>query len=87
MAKGLGLADQPQGTSPVNPDGNPNLRRVRGPSPNNKYTQRNTPYQWMMQSNLPSYGYGDMGYGLRRRGKRNNDTGAVPEAYINFIER
>lgn len=83
MAKGLGFADQPQGTSPVNPDGNPNLRRRSGPTPNQKYTYRRTPYYWQMQQ-LPSYGYGEYGYG---RTKANNDSGKVPSAYLNYIER
>ena len=85
MAKGLGFADQPQGTSPVNPDGNPNTRRgnMRGPQPNQKYLARRTPYYWQMQMG-PSYGYGEYNY---RRGQANNDSGNTPGAYLNFIER
>lgn len=86
MAKGLGFAGQPQGTSPVNPSGNPN-RRVRTMSHTPKFTPRRTPYYWMAQNNLPSSGYGDIGYGLKRRGKHNNDTGSVPGAYTDYIER
>jgi hypothetical protein len=81
MAKGLGLANQPQTTSPVNPE--TQTRRRPGPQPNNKYLARRTPYYWQMQQ-LPSYGYGEYGY---QRGKANNDSGKVPSAYLNYIER
>lgn len=86
MAKGLGFAD-PQKTSPVNPDTVTPTRRFRSQvQPNQKYLPRRTPYYWQMQQ-LPSYGYGDYGYDLMRRGKANNDSGNTPSAYLNYIER
>lgn len=87
MAKGLGLAD-PQYTSPVNPEGNPNIRKaVRGPASWEKYTPRRSVYTWMAGNTGMTGSYDSIGYGTRRRGKKNNDTGSLPEAYLNFIER
>lgn len=106
MAKGLGFAE-PQFTSPVdpkapytgpiidpvNPDGNPNVRRRPGPKLTQKYTPRRSIYQWMAGNNSthPAYGssrYGSVGFdGVKRRGRKGNDEGSVPEAYLNFIER
>lgn len=79
---------------PVNPEGNPNVRKgVRGPASWEKYTPRRSVYQWMAGNNSshPAYGssrYGSRGFdGVKRRDRKSNDSGSLPEAYLNFIER
>jgi len=72
---------------PVNPEGNPNVRRRPGPQLSQKYTPRRSMYQWMSQNNQLDGSYGSVGYGTRRRGKKNNDSGSTPGAYTDFIER
>ncbi|TXH54695.1 MAG: hypothetical protein E6Q97_10310 [Desulfurellales bacterium] len=86
MAKGLGFSD-PQYTSPVNPEGNPNQRRRVVLQPKQKFTPRRSPYMWQAQDSMSMAGYGGMEFGQMRRRKSNNDSGPVPSAYLNYIER
>lgn len=55
----------------------------------NKYTPRRTTYYNMMQNISPSMGAMrlDGGLGDTSRSKINNDSGTVPSAYLNYIER
>lgn len=86
MAKGLGFS-QPQRTSPVNPETQARRRAgVRGTGNMNKYDYRRTPYYNQVQNSLSSMNYGTPGYGSARW-RANNDSGPLPSAYLNYIER
>lgn len=85
MAKGLGFVDQPQGTSPVNPDGNPNVTTRRGGraamQKRPKYRPQKSMFTWTQRNVGKSYALGDPLWTERRNEEKNNP------AYTDYIER
>ena len=57
---------------------------TRGPD----YVYRRTPFYNMMQNGSAySFDYGQPTYNDLRRTRNNNDSGPIPSAYINFIDK